>query len=254
MNGAAMRFRFPLCVWQASLLGVLALLGCKSMTNRTASRSEPLLAQIFTPARSENPKATLREPITPIPVAMEQRIPDPEPPTVIEQPSPALVASSSLAPPPASIAARPLDPAPADLSNRTVSTARTVDPEPIERPLRPESTLVASAREETARAVRAAPVGGDFGHSPDYRWIQGRICRPYTGGIKLRFCDVGQDHPWGGNVFLLPDEQTSNLKEGTVVWVQGHLLEDFFKNRQGSKLYSYPTYQVHSITVLREGW
>ncbi len=103
--------------------------------------------------------------------------------------------------------------------------------------------------EREAYDLRAAAPAGVHGHAADHSWLRGKIDRPYSGGIKLRFCDPAEQHHWGGCVFLTGEPALNGLREGSLVEVRGRLLPSAAP--AGESIYSYPAYQVHGFSVLQ---
>ncbi len=128
-----------------------------------------------------------------------------------------------------------------------------VEDEPV-RPATAVAQPVAQFAQSVAQSVaQSSGLGNDrlYGHGPDYSWLRGKIDRPYSGGIKLRFRDPGEEDRWGGCVFLTGDAAVQRLQDGALVEVRGRLIPA--SGNRGDTIYSYPSFDVASCSITRSG-
>jgi hypothetical protein len=73
-------------------------------------------------------------------------------------------------------------------------------------------------------AAPTAPREGTIGHGDDYRWLLGRIYRQREGWM-IRYAPPGSPDRHDGNMELLFPEPMDHLKEGTLLRVEGDVLD-----------------------------
>jgi hypothetical protein len=87
-----------------------------------------------------------------------------------------------------------------------------------------------------------------YGHSPDYAWLVGEIDVHYRGHKELRFCPISEENSIGGKVRLVDDPQLADLKAGTLVRIEGELVQ----NDPTAVAGEYPRYHIRSIQIIEK--
>jgi hypothetical protein len=206
-------------------LSSLLLAGCKGAPDHSSVQNDPMVTAkrgILVSPDAAKPGPILHEPTPPPMPRLEARSKEGNPSRITPVSAPAASVPDS------SAGVKRLERPPA----APVTPAKTTEPS------------------VAAPAARVGPVGapGTYGHANDHSWLQGKVDRPYSGGVKLRYCDVCEDDAWGGSVFLVSSLPLEGLKNGAIILVEGRPAAA--SNRQG--FFSNPTYEVQRLTVLRE--
>jgi hypothetical protein len=108
----------------------------------------------------------------------------------------------------------------------TVAVSTSVVPT-LPAAIPPATTVAATPLPKTAESkpVVASPTvdnSGAFGHAPDYSWLCGQVQQTHK-GWRLRYASISESDSYGGSVTLTDDARLSQLKDGEIVRVQGHL-------------------------------
>jgi hypothetical protein len=99
---------------------------------------------------------------------------------------------------------------------------------------------------QEAAQHRAVP--GDFGHDPNYHWVQGVLERHYHGDTCVRFTDPAVEDQYGGK-FRLDDERLlSQYREGDVIGLEGEVVPASDRDRPGSTAH----YLIHDVWLVRQ--
>lgn len=85
-----------------------------------------------------------------------------------------------------------------------------------------------------------------FDHAADYTWLVGEIDVHYRGHKELRFCPNSEENAIGGKVRLVDDPQLANLKAGTLVRIEGEIVQ----NDPTAVAGEYPRYHMRRIQVI----
>jgi len=127
-----------------------------------------------------------------------------------------------------------------------VPTAEPAGPTPCQPvPVRTAVRSSPSPQADAAPAVRRT-VSGNYGHAPDYSWLQGVLDRHYHGHWNLRYCDPTADDAWGGKVCLEDDPRLGQFKEGDVVRVEGDIVRREDGAARGTWNH-FPKYRLRDI-------
>ena len=93
----------------------------------------------------------------------------------------------------------------------------------------PEAAVVKPVKfEPPAPTVPADPhaVAGQFGHGPDYTWLQGVVRQHYRGHLELRYCEPSEEDEHGGKVILDDSPLLARCRDGDIIQVEGRLNAD----------------------------
>jgi hypothetical protein len=84
--------------------------------------------------------------------------------------------------------------------------------------------------EVAAGAPKAEPtppprtVPGNYGHDPDYQWLQGVLEHHHRGYICVRYCDPSVEDHFGGKFRLKEDDRLAAFHDGDVISLTGEPL------------------------------
>jgi len=182
---------------------------------------------------------------------------------------PAEVASAPLAPPQdQSIKEKP----PFEIFTEVPPTKPAVAPAPFQTTTNPivGTALLASAPSSVFMEApppipgRAAPpaaptpsaapsnkhriVAGEYGHDPEYHWIQGVLERQYRGDTCVRYADPGVEDAYGGKVRLDDDRMVAEFHEGDVIGLEGEIISASDGDRPGAP----PRFLIHDVWLVRK--
>ncbi|HEV3258484.1 MAG TPA: hypothetical protein VG013_16525 [Gemmataceae bacterium] len=190
------------------------LLSKKSVDGQADTTGPVLLAQAE-PAAPPVPAEALVS--TPPPAPGEQKV-ELQTPTDQVPAAPAAVAliGTATAPPPVTPAVRPVDPAGVP-----------------------------------AMVVSRQQVVGNYGHAPNYAWLQGVLTRHYQGHLELRYSDPRTEDHWGGKVCLEADPRLAQFADGDVILVEGALVPESGPSFLGG--WHYRHYRVTQVLLIHRG-
>jgi hypothetical protein len=143
----------------------------------------------------------------------------------------------------ASPAASPFSPAANDTNQAFVDAPPPLPTRNL-TPLEMPTTKVA-AKEQTPRH-RVVP--GEFGHDPDYHWIQGTLERHYHGDTCIRYADPAVEDQYGGKVRVEEDRLLAQFHEGDVLGLEGEIVPPSERDRPGSA----PRFLIHDVWLARQ--
>ena len=101
-----------------------------------------------------------------------------------------------------------------------------------------------------ATTVVQRRVSGDYGHAPDYSWLQGILDKSSGGQLELRYADATLEEKWGGKVCLQDDPRLHSFQSGDILMIDGELLpgSDPSAKMTGNH---YPRYHVRVVRLVR---
>jgi hypothetical protein len=215
-----------LALWLAVVICAGMVSGCQSSMDRHGWEDDPLVQSKKPATRSED-----------VPVVMAD--------------------TPSFTPPAAPLPTRESDQFAGNAQGNNTLTSQTPNGSPF--------SLIDSSRKPlpVRPAVRSKPepqrlVGttlerqaeGNYGHAPDYSWLQGVLDRHFHGHFELRFCDSSIEERWGGKVCLQDDPRLKDFRDGDLVVVRGTMETD---NPPLSQGWHYPHYHIGAILLLHRG-
>jgi hypothetical protein len=88
-----------------------------------------------------------------------------------------------------------------------------------------------------------------YGHGENYEWLIGVLHRVHIPrkGWKVRYAPLDQQDRWGGSVVIAPDARVDDFDDGSVVYVEGDVIND-----RASLYLAGPRYRIKLIRRANE--
>lgn len=213
-------------IWLTAAGGGCLALGCQANLWRHSYSEDPLLL-------SKKSVVGKVDPSGPVRVAQAE----PEAPGL---PPAALAAASSI----------PDDNPPAAATTTQGPSGNGI---PVEQARPPLSASLASRSGQASGtpvfSTAQRHVSANYGHAPDYSWLQGIVERSPHGPLELRYCDAAVPEKWGGKVRLEDDPRLLPFQDGDELIIIGDLLP--YGEPSGNTLPApYPTYRVLDVRLI----
>lgn len=140
-------------------------------------------------------------------------------------------------------------------------------PSPPEKPLHlpetppianrpsPSVDAVPTARTASGGSVTATPavrrtVPGNFGHAPDYSWLEGVLDKHYPNQLLFRYADPAAEDAYGGRVRLDDDARLARFQDGDVLHIEGVLLPQV-ETQAPDGWALYPRFRIRDVRLAR---